>query len=277
MPAPRKRGAAGAEQASPRRQSVARPPHGCRAGVASSPREWRGHGASCRSRGASRAQQAAKPRDALYFLYFLYFIDTPCRHSARTSSSFSAGKRRARSALNRSMSSRASAQIAAPRTTGASSSSSAATGSTSAASPLLPAAIGGVAHHPVAADPLDRRAGEHLRGSRRRRAPADRRARARRARRAAAKARLACAACGELVPRADRQAIVAAIDAVADRRAEFVRDRPGMLDRQIGDAAPRIEPIGRGKGVGRAGALAGVARCRSGRGPGASGARSSVV
>ena len=32
-----------------------------------------------------------------------------------------------------------------------------------------------------------------------------------------------------------------------------------MLDREVGDAAPRIEPIGRREGVGRAGALAGVA------------------
>ena len=47
---------------------------------------------------------------------------------------------------------------------------------------------------------------------------------------------------GEAVPRADREAIVAAIDAVADRRPEFLRDRPLMLDREIGDAAPRIEP-----------------------------------
>ena len=36
---------------------------------------------------------------------------------------------------------------------------------------------------------------------------------------------------GELVPRADRQAIVAAEDAVADRRAKLRRDMPLMLDR----------------------------------------------
>ena len=50
---------------------------------------------------------------------------------------------------------------------------------------------------------------------------------------------------GEAVPRADRQAIVAAVDAVADRLAKLVRDRPGMLDRQVGDAAARIDPVGR--------------------------------
>ena len=54
-------------------------------------------------------------------------------------------------------------------------------------------------------------------------------------------------ACGELVPRAHREAIVAAIDAVADRFAEFVRDRSLVLDGEIGDAAPRIELVGRGK------------------------------
>ena len=69
---------------------------------------------------------------------------------------------------------------------------------------------------------------------------------------------------GELVPRAHREAIVAAVDAVADRLAEFLRDRPLVLDRQVRDAAPRIEPVGRGEGVGRAGVLARAARCRSG-------------
>src|ERR1051326_5923949 len=57
---------------------------------------------------------------------------------------------------------------------------------------------------------------------------------------------------GELVPRAHREAIVAAEDAVADQRAQFLRDRPLMLDREIGDAAPRIELIGGRKGICRA-------------------------
>src|SRR5580658_9920422 len=43
-------------------------------------------------------------------------------------------------------------------------------------------------------------------------------------------------ALGELVPRTDRQAIVATEDAVADRRAKLRRDMPLMLDREIGDA-----------------------------------------
>ena len=75
-----------------------------------------------------------------------------------------------------------------------------------------------------------------------------------------AKARLACARRRELVPRADRQAIVAAIDMVADTGAHLARDRAAQLDGEVGDAAPRIDPIGRGEGAGRAGILAGVAR-----------------
>ncbi len=56
----------------------------------------------------------------------------------------------------------------------------------------------------------------------------------------------------ELVPRADRQAIVAAIDAVADLLAELARDRALVLDGEIRNAAPRIEPVGRRERFGRA-------------------------
>ncbi len=63
----------------------------------------------------------------------------------------------------------------------------------------------------------------------------------------------------ELVPGADGEAIVAAIDAVADRFAEFARDRSLVLDGQIRDAAPRIELVGRGERRGRADLLAGIA------------------
>ena len=52
---------------------------------------------------------------------------------------------------------------------------------------------------------------------------------------------------GEFVPRADREAIVATIDPVADQRPQLDRDHPLVLDRQIRDAAPRIEPVGRGE------------------------------
>ena len=71
----------------------------------------------------------------------------------------------------------------------------------------------------------------------------------------------------ELVPRADGEAIVAAIDAVADRGAELARDRALVLDGQVGDAAPRIELVGRREGVGRADVEAARGRSRNGRPP----------
>src|SRR6185295_14689913 len=55
----------------------------------------------------------------------------------------------------------------------------------------------------------------------------------------------------EFVPRAYGQAVVAAIDAVSDCLAKFARDVSLVLDREIGDAAARIEFIGRGKRVRR--------------------------
>ena len=58
---------------------------------------------------------------------------------------------------------------------------------------------------------------------------------------------------GELVPRADREAVVAAIDAVADSGRSSAGIVPLVLDREVGDAAPRIEPVGRGKRRRRAG------------------------
>ena len=64
----------------------------------------------------------------------------------------------------------------------------------------------------------------------------------------------------ELVPRAHRETIVAAIDAVAHQRAQLARDRTLVLDRQVRDAAPRIEPVGRREGLGRADVEAGRAR-----------------
>ena len=64
---------------------------------------------------------------------------------------------------------------------------------------------------------------------------------------------------GELVPRADREAVVAAVDAVADPAAQFARDRAFVLDGEVGDAAPGVEPVGRRKGAGRADVEAGPA------------------
>src|SRR5262249_58238672 len=52
---------------------------------------------------------------------------------------------------------------------------------------------------------------------------------------------------GEVVRRARRKTIVAAEDAVADGGAQLARNRPLVLDREVGDAAARIEPIGRGE------------------------------
>src|SRR5207249_3442066 len=70
---------------------------------------------------------------------------------------------------------------------------------------------------------------------------------------------VAARAVGKAIPGADRQAIVAAIDAIADRLAKLVRDRPFVLYGKIGDAAPGIELEGRGEGIGRADRLAGIA------------------
>ena len=53
----------------------------------------------------------------------------------------------------------------------------------------------------------------------------------------------------EFIPGADRKAIIAAIDAIAHRLAKFLGDRAVMFDRQVGNAAPRIQAIRRGKGA----------------------------
>ena len=65
--------------------------------------------------------------------------------------------------------------------------------------------------------------------------------------------------CREFVPGTDGEAIVAAIDPIADRGAEFSWDRAFALNGQIGDAAARIQLIGRGKGAGRADVETGAA------------------
>src|SRR5208283_5850922 len=84
----------------------------------------------------------------------------------------------------------------------------------------------------------------------------------RKARRAQArvgrKLRLARCFC-EFVPGADGEAVVAAIDPVADRRSKFLGDWAPVLDREIGNAPPRIETIGGFEGLRRAGVEAGAA------------------
>src|SRR5882724_13417870 len=64
----------------------------------------------------------------------------------------------------------------------------------------------------------------------------------------------------ELVPGAGRETIVAAIDAIADRLAKLVRDRSLVLDGEVGNAAPRVELVGRGKRRGRTDVETGLAR-----------------
>src|SRR5215469_11519610 len=66
----------------------------------------------------------------------------------------------------------------------------------------------------------------------------------------------------ELVPRAHELTVIAAEDAVADRGTKLHRDRTVMLDGEIGDAAPRIEPIrshDRARGAGGDAGLTGAA------------------
>ena len=64
---------------------------------------------------------------------------------------------------------------------------------------------------------------------------------------------------GELVPRADGQAVVASVDSVSHLRPERPIDRPLVLDREVGDAAPCIQPVGRRESLGRADVEAGAA------------------
>jgi len=71
--------------------------------------------------------------------------------------------------------------------------------------------------------------------------------------------------------------IVAAVDAVADQRRRSRGDRAFVLDGEVGNAAPRIEPIGLGERSRRADVEARAAGCRQWSSSGASGGRSSVV
>src|SRR5206468_11833690 len=73
---------------------------------------------------------------------------------------------------------------------------------------------------------------------------------------------------GELVPGADGEAVVAAVDAVAEERPQPTRDRALVLDRQVADAAPGVEAVRGREGAGRAGveaAAAGAAAVGLGR------------
>src|SRR4030095_14789917 len=63
----------------------------------------------------------------------------------------------------------------------------------------------------------------------------------------------------ELVPGTDKLAVVAAEHAVANRGAQRLGDRAMVLDREIGDAATRVELVRRRDRARRAGWQAGAA------------------
>src|SRR5690606_39646768 len=54
----------------------------------------------------------------------------------------------------------------------------------------------------------------------------------------------------EAIPWTGELAVVAAVDAVADRRAKRLRNRAFQLDRQVGDAAARVDAVRRDDGAG---------------------------
>ena len=72
----------------------------------------------------------------------------------------------------------------------------------------------------------------------------------------------------EAVPRACLEAIITTENAIADERAEFLRDGALQLDRQVGNASARIEMVSGSDGTGWAGRNAAGATptaCRLGR------------
>ena len=54
------------------------------------------------------------------------------------------------------------------------------------------------------------------------------------------------------VPRADQLAVVAAVDAVADKRSKFLWNGPFQFDSEVGDAAARINGVRLDDGTRRA-------------------------
>src|SRR3990172_3282958 len=63
----------------------------------------------------------------------------------------------------------------------------------------------------------------------------------------------------EPVPRADKLAVVAAEDAIADERAQLLGDRPAQLNGEVGNAAARVEIVRRDDRAGRTDIHAGAA------------------
>src|ERR1700686_3067548 len=60
----------------------------------------------------------------------------------------------------------------------------------------------------------------------------------------------------ELIPWTNQLAVIATVDAIADCRAKLEWDRPGQLDREVGNTAPGVETI---RGDDRAGGAGGHA------------------
>ena len=163
--------------------------------------------------------------------------------------------RQQREALRSSL---ASAHTAAPRTSADGSSSKRSASAASATSPELPIAISTLRtkrSRPV------RLTGDFANNARNDASSSRASSASFGARRAsrADKLRLA-AGLRELVPRTNRKAVIAAVNAVAHLRAQLARDRAFVLDGEIRDAAPRIEPIGRRKRICRTDIKAGPAR-----------------
>src|SRR5271170_1157671 len=102
-----------------------------------------------------------------------------------------------------------------------------------------------IAHEPRPADALDR--AFRKQGAKTRIIEPGQFGELRRAQRRACRKPCFMSGLREFVPRAHRQAIVAAINAAADQRAQRARDWTLVLDREVGNAAPRVETIGSGK------------------------------
>src|ERR1700683_4108046 len=63
----------------------------------------------------------------------------------------------------------------------------------------------------------------------------------------------------KFIPGTDQLAVVAAVDAIADGAAKLRWNGAFEFDGEVGNAAPRIQPIGRDDGAGGTGGQAGAA------------------
>lgn len=69
---------------------------------------------------------------------------------------------------------------------------------------------------------------------------------------------------GVAVPRTDQLAVIAAVNAVAHERSQGFGNGAFVLDGEVADAQPRVEPIGRDDGLGRTDIDAGPATAAMG-------------